>query len=144
LGVDGSASNDGSHLLAEARQAMLLSRLSAGLQGASLSQDGASPLLTARQALELATRGGAAVLGRSDIGALQTGFCADFIGFNLNRLEYAGALIDPVAALVFCSPQHVDFNVVHGRAVVKDGRLVTASLPELIEKHNLASRRLLD
>lgn len=144
LGVDGSASNDSSHLLAEARQAMLLARLSAGLRGASRSQEGGLALLTARQALELATRGGASVLGRTDLGALQPGFCADFIGFELNRLDYAGALADPLAALVFCSPQKVDLNVVQGKAVVKDGQLLTADLPALVQKNNRASYRLLD
>ncbi|MBE0686941.1 MAG: 8-oxoguanine deaminase, partial [Anaerolineaceae bacterium] len=89
LGVDGSASNDGSHLLAEARQAMLLARLRAGLMGASLSSDGSEKLFTARQSLELATIGGAAVLGRKDVGSLEAGKCADFIAINLNRLEYA-------------------------------------------------------
>jgi 8-oxoguanine deaminase len=86
LGVDGSASNDGSHLLAEVRQAMLLARLRAGLEGASLSGTDAPPLLTARQALELGTIGGAAVLGRIDIGSLEVGKCADFFAINLNRL----------------------------------------------------------
>ena len=90
LGVDGSASNDGSHMLAEVRQAMLLARLKAGLDGASLSSTGGE-ILTARQALELGTRGGASVLGRKDIGSLEIGKCADFIGFRLNKLEYAGA-----------------------------------------------------
>ena len=71
--------------------------------------------MTARQALELATRGGAAVLGRTDIGSLEAGKCADLIAFNLNRLDYAGALHDPVAALVFCAPQPVDWNIVHGQ-----------------------------
>jgi cytosine/adenosine deaminase-related metal-dependent hydrolase len=104
LGVDGSASNDGSHMLEEARQAMLLARLGAGLKGASLSTEAARPLLTARQALETATLGGASVLGRTDIGSLEKGKCADFIAINLGKLGYAGALHDPVAALVFCSP----------------------------------------
>jgi 8-oxoguanine deaminase len=142
LGVDGSASNDSSHMLAEARQAMLLARLQAGLQGASLSGQAAPPLLTARQALELATRGGAAVLGREDIGALEVGKCADFIGITLDRLEYAGALHDPLAAILFCAPQRVDLNVVHGRVIVKDGQLATVDLPRLVEKHNQAAKRL--
>src|SRR5512133_2249266 len=85
LGVDGSASNDSSHLLAEARQAMLLARLRSALEGASLSGTQGSWIMTARQALEVATRGGAAVLGRSDIGALQVGKCADLFAINLNR-----------------------------------------------------------
>ncbi len=99
VGVDGSASNDGSHLLAEARLAMLLSRLESGLKGASLSGQEAPPLMTARTALEISTRGGAEVLGRSDIGSLSPGYCADFFSVDLNRLEFAGALHDPLAAL---------------------------------------------
>jgi cytosine/adenosine deaminase-related metal-dependent hydrolase len=143
LGVDGSASNDGSHMLAEARQAMLLARLKAGLEGASLSSTGGE-ILTARQALELATRGGASVLGRKDIGSLETGKCADFVAINLNRLDYAGALHDPLAAIVFCQPQGVDLNVVHGKAVVKNGKLLGLDLPTHVEKHNRAARRLLE
>lgn len=143
LGVDGSASNDSSHMLAEARQAMLLSRLGAALRGASLSSEDAPPLMTARQALELATRGGAAVLGRSDIGSLEPGKCADFVAFDLNALDYAGALHDPVAALVFCQPQRASYTVVHGRIIVKQGILQTIDLPHLIERHNRAAQRLL-
>jgi 8-oxoguanine deaminase len=143
LGVDGSASNDSSHLLAEVRQAMLLARLRAGLEGASLSGGGAPPLLTAREALELATRGGAAVLGRSDIGSLEAGKCADFFAIDLSRLGYAGALHDPVAAAVFCAPQDVDWNVVGGRVIVQGGRLVTIDSARLVERHNRAARRLL-
>ncbi|MGB9799091.1 MAG: 8-oxoguanine deaminase [Thermanaerothrix sp.] len=143
LGVDGSASNDSSHMLSEARQAMLLARLAAGLEGASLSSQDAPPLMTARQALELATRGGAAVLGRSDIGSLEPGKCADFVAFSLSALDYAGALHDPVAALVFCQPQRASYTVVHGRMIVKDGVLQTVDLPHLIERHNRAAQRLL-
>lgn len=143
LGVDGSASNDSSHLLAEARQAMLLARLSAGLQGASLSGEDAPPLMSARQALELATRSGAAVLGRSDIGSLAAGKCADFFAVKLDRLDYAGALHDPLAALVFCAPVKVDFTVVGGKFIVKHGQLQTLELPKLVENHNRAARRLL-
>ncbi len=143
LGVDGSASNDGSHLLAEARQAMLLARLRAGLMGASLSTDESTGLFSARQSLELATRGSAAVLGRKDIGSLEVGNCADFIAIDLNRLEYAGAIHDPVAALVFCQTGNVDLNVVQGKIIVKDQRLVEIDLPELIAHHNKAASRLL-
>lgn len=144
LGVDGSASNDGSHLLAEARQAMLLARLACALQGASLSGKDAPALMTGRQALELATRGGAAVLGREDIGSLEAGKCADFVAVNLNRLDYAGALHDPVAALVFCAPQGVDWNVVHGRVIVERGQLKTLDSVRLVERHNRAAKRLLN
>ena len=142
LGVDGSASNDGSHLLAEVRQAMLVARLDAGLRGASLSGEAAPPLMTARQALEIATRGSASVLGRTDLGSLEPGKCADFFAIRLDRLEYAGALHDPVAAAVFCAPVGVDLTMVGGRAVVRDGRLTTVDLPKLVEAHNKAARRL--
>jgi cytosine/adenosine deaminase-related metal-dependent hydrolase len=131
LGVDGSASNDGSHLLGEARQALLLARV--------LGDPGA---LTARQALELATLGGAAVLGRDDIGALAPGKCADFFTLDINRLAYAGALHDPVAAVLFCAPQTVDFTVVHGRVIVSQGRLATVDAGPLVERHNRLARQL--
>jgi cytosine/adenosine deaminase-related metal-dependent hydrolase len=139
LGVDGSASNDSSHMLAEARLAMLLSRVG---QAVDPGIDEEPELLTARQALELATVGGARVLGRSDIGSLETGKCADFIAINLDRIEYAGALHDPVAALVFCSPVEVDYNYVNGRAIVSEGRMQTLELEPLIESHNKAAQRL--
>lgn len=136
LGVDGSASNDGSHLIAEARQAMLLARLAAApsIEGGRL--------LTAREALRIATRGSAAVLGRDDVGSLEPGRGADFIAISLDRLEYAGALHDPIAAVLLVAPTGVDQNYVHGRAVVKDGELVGVELPNLIEKHNVAAARL--
>ncbi len=136
LGVDGSASNDGSHLIAEARQAMLLARLAAApsIEGGRL--------LTAREALRIATRGSAAVLGRDDIGSLEPGKGADFIAISLDRLEYAGALHDPIAAVLLVAPTGVDQNYVHGRAVVKDGELVGVELPTLIEMHNAAAARL--
>ena len=143
LGVDGSASNDSSHLLAEVRQAMLLSRLKASLSGASLSGEMSPPLMTARTALEIATRGSASVLGRDDIGQLAVGKCADFFAVNINQLDFTGAVHDPVAALVFCNPVQVDFTVVAGKLIVKNGRLVTIDLPHLIEEHNRASARLL-
>jgi cytosine/adenosine deaminase-related metal-dependent hydrolase len=144
LAVDGSASNDGSHMLGEARQAMLLARLAAGLHGASLSGKDAPPLMGARRALELATRGGAAVLGRDDIGSLQEGKCADFVAFDMNQLEYAGALHDPLAALLFCAPVRAEYTVVAGKFVVKEGQLQTADEMRLIEQHNLAATRLLN
>jgi 8-oxoguanine deaminase len=144
LGVDGSASNDSSHLLDEARQAMLIARVRAGLEGASLSGEDAPPLMTARQALEIATRGSAAVLGREDLGSLQTGKCADFFAVKLDRLNYAGALHDPLAALIFCAPAQADYTVVGGKYVVKQGQLVNLDLGPLIERHNQASARLLN
>lgn len=132
LGVDGSASNDGSHMLGEARQALLLARV--------LGDPGA---LTARQALELATLGGAAVLGRDDIGALASGKCADFFAIDLNRLEYAGALHDPVAAVIFCAPQRADYTVIHGRVVVREGQVATVAMGPVVEQHNRIAAAML-
>jgi len=144
LGVDGSASNDGSHLLSEARQAMLLARLGSALEGASLSNaDGQTrPVMSARSALELATLGGAAVLGRDDIGALAPGKCADFFAINLNRLDYAGAWHDPVAAVVFCAPQKADHTVINGKFVVKAGRVGTVEMEPVIARHNQIAREM--
>jgi len=144
LGVDGSASNDGSHLLAEARQAMLLSRLKEGITGFSLSNDPNRKLMTAREALELATLGGAAVLGRTDIGALEVGKCADLAAVRLNKLTYAGALHDPLAALIFCAPQNVDWNIVHGQVVVENGQHTRLDIPILVEQHNRSAQRILN
>jgi len=180
LGVDGSASNDGSHMLGEVRQALLAARVREGMIGFSRSDDADAPraglpadadgtdhryqggayradarqggayrdpvrkLMTARQALEIATRGGAAVLGRTDLGSLEPGKCADFFAVNLNRLEYAGALHDPVAAIVFCAPVKADTTVVGGKVVVKEGQLVSLDVLRLVERHNQAAKRLLN
>ncbi len=144
LGVDGSASNDGSSLLEESRQAMLAARVRAGIMGASRSSEEAMPLMTARQALEIATRGGAAVLGRADLGALEAGKCGDLFAIDLNKLEYAGALHDPVSAIVFCAPVRVDFTIVHGKLIVKEGKLQTIEVERLVERHNKAARRLMN
>lgn len=142
LGVDGSASNDGSHLLAEVRAAMLVSRVKEGITGYSLSNDPSRKLMTAREALYLGTRGGAAVLGRNDIGSLEVGKCADFFAVNLNRLEFTG-MHDPVSAIVFGQPVRVDYTVVNGKFVVKAGQLATVDEGKLIERHNQAAKRLL-
>jgi 8-oxoguanine deaminase len=144
LGVDGSASNDSSHMLAEARQALQLARLKEGITGFSLSNDPSRKLMTAREALWLATRGGAAVLGRTDIGRLEAGKCADFFAINLNQLDYAGALHDPVAATVLCQSVRSDYTVVGGRYVVREGQLVPVDERSLVERHNRAARRLLE
>jgi cytosine/adenosine deaminase-related metal-dependent hydrolase len=131
LGVDGSASNDSSHLLAEARMALLLQRVSEDPAG-----------LSAEEALSMATVGGAQVLGRDDIGLLAPGKAADLIGFRLDRLDYAGALHDPLAALVFCSPQRVDLSVINGQEVIRDGHLLTVDLGPAIERHNRIAQGL--
>ncbi len=130
LGVDGSASNDSSDLLAEARQAMLLARL------AVAPGIGTGEQMPARTALEMATVGGARVLGRDDVGRLVPGKAADVVAFDLDRIAYAGARHDPVAALVFCSPTRVAHSWVGGRPVVRDGRLVGLDEEDLIRRHN--------
>ncbi len=132
LGVDGSASNDSGHLLGEARQAMLLQRVLGDPAG-----------LSAREALEMATLGGASVLGRDDIGRLAAGMSADIIAFRLDRMGLAGALHDPVAALVFCQPSAVDLSIINGRVIVEDGALRSVDAPSLVERHNRLSAQLL-
>ena len=146
IGVDGSASNDSSNLLEEARQALLASRVRAGILGASLSNtdNKEKALMTARQVLRIATRGGAEVLGRKDIGSLEIGKCADFFAIKLDHLEYAGALHDPLAALVFCSPVRADYTVVGGNMIVKEGQMTSVDLPSQIAKHNQAATRLMN
>ncbi len=131
LGVDGSASNDSSHMLAEARMALLLQRVT-----------GNPAALSAGEALWLATAGGARVLGRNDIGCLASGMAADLVGFRLARLDFAGALHDPLAALVFCTPQRVDLSIINGRVVVSEGNLLTVDLGPVIERHNRIARAL--
>ncbi len=132
LGVDGSASNDGGHLLGEARQAMLLQRVS-----------GAAAGLSAREALELATAGGASLLGRDDIGRIAPGMSADIVAWRLDGIGMAGALHDPIAALAFCQPPQVDLSIVNGKVVVEEGQILTVDLPVLIEEHNKLSRQLI-
>jgi len=131
LGVDGSASNDGAHMLGEVRQAMLLQRVGFGPDA-----------MTARQALELATLGGAKVLNRDDIGALKPGMSADIAMFKLDQVAFAGALHDPVAALVFCTPANVNYSIINGKIVVKDGILQTIDLPLVLERHNQLAEKL--
>jgi 8-oxoguanine deaminase len=133
LGVDGSASNDAGHLLNEARQAMLLQRV-----------NGDPAALSAREALEVATLGGASVLGRDDIGALAVGMSADFVGFRIDTHAFAGSLHDTVAALVFCASPQVDLSVINGRVVVREGILQTLDLPVLVEQHNALSQQLIN
>lgn len=125
LGVDGSASNDAAHMLNEARTAMLLQRVGFGPEA-----------MTAREALEIATLGGARVLNRDDIGALAPGMAADFVAFDLRQIGFAGGLHDPVAGLVFCASANVAYSVINGRVIVRDGQITTLDLPRLLERHN--------
>ncbi|SEA95104.1 8-oxoguanine deaminase [Variovorax sp. YR216] len=131
LGVDGSASNDGAHMLGEARQAMLLQRVGFGPSA-----------MTAREALEIATLGGARVLGRDDIGALAPGMSADIVAFDLNGVAHAGAGHDPVAALVFCQPGAVALSVINGRVRIRDGRFENFELAPLLAQHRDLARTL--
>jgi 8-oxoguanine deaminase len=132
LGVDGSASNDAGDILAETRQALLLQRVAFGPQA-----------LSARTALRMATRGGAAVLARDDIGRLVPGCAADLVAFDLSGPAHAGAAEhDPVAALVFCAPAPVALAVVHGRIVVRDGELHSTPLRPLLDNHRRLARQL--
>jgi len=130
LGVDGSASNDAASLIGEARQAMLLQRVANGADA-----------MGAREALRIATRGGAEVLGRDDCGRIAPGMRADLAVWDTTGVETAGAW-DPVAALVLCGPQRVRHLFVEGRALVEDGHLATVDLPHLIEAQNRLARRL--
>lgn len=144
LGVDGSSSNDGSHMLGEARQAMLLARLLLSLNPGGPPAE-KSNWMSARDALEIATRGGAAVLGRDDIGSLEPGKCADFFAVNLNRVGFAGgSMIDPVAAVLFCAPVTSDYTVINGRSIVKEGRITTVDLPKVIAQCNRAAMRVVN
>lgn len=131
LGVDGSASNDAGNMINEARQALLLQRVGFGPDA-----------MTAREALEIATLGGARVLGRDDIGRLAPGMAADFVAFDTRGIGMAGGLHDPVAALVFCNPGQAAYSVVNGRVVVREGRLATLDLPSLVTRHNALARQL--
>jgi len=133
LGVDGSASNDSGHLLNEARMAMLLQRVG-----------GDPAAMSAREALRVATRGGASVLGRDDVGQIAVGMAADFVGYRLDQVGFAGARHDPVAALVFCQSVNVDFSIINGRVVVEEGQLKTLDLPVLIEEHDRLSQALIN
>ena len=133
LGVDGSASNDGAHMLGEARQAMLLARVGYG-----------PAAMTAREALEIATLGGAKVLGRDDIGAIAPGMAADLVAFDLRGVGHAGAWHDPVAALVFCQPANASLSVINGRVRVKGGELVDVELAPLLQEHRRLARTLFE
>ncbi len=145
LGVDGCASNDGAHLLNEARQAMLLARVRRALEAPRVV-DGRTVFgcdvgpsdMTPRDALRLATRGGAQVLGRAhELGQLSPGYCADIAMFRTDTLSMAGAAVhDPVGALLLCASGNADYTLVNGRVVVRQGQIATVDMGPLIERHN--------
>jgi len=131
IAVDGSASNDSSHLLAEARLALLLARVGFGAES-----------MGAREVLSMATRGGARVLGRDDVGVLAPGMAADLVGFAIDEVGTAGALHDALGALLFCHPPRVLTSVINGQLRVRDGELQGIDLPALIARHNALAARL--
>jgi cytosine/adenosine deaminase-related metal-dependent hydrolase len=131
LGVDGSASNDSGHILNEARQAMLLQRVAHG-----------GDAMCAREALEIATVGGAQVLGRDDLGVLAPGKRADFAAFDTTAIDMAGVW-DKVAGLVLCGPMRAKHTVVEGRKVVYEGKLMTIDLPGVLKNHADSAARLM-
>ena len=150
LGVDGSASNDAAHMVNEARQALLLARVGRAMQPPE-QRDGRTFFgcdlgpaeMTARDALGIATRGGAQVLGRSDIGHLAVGMCADLALFDLDTLGFAGGAVhDPVGSLLLCASPQADYTVVNGRVVVRNGQLATLELGPLVERHNALAMQL--
>lgn len=132
LGVDGSASNDASDMLGEARQCMMVHRVGSGVKA-----------MPARRALELATRGGAAVLGRTDIGSIEPGKAADIAVFDVSGIDFVGSQSDPLASLLFCGASHrAKHTVVNGRVVVKNGRLVSVNERKVTERANRAAASL--
>lgn len=133
LGVDGSSSNDSAHMLNEARQAMLLARVG-----------GDPAALTARDALSMATRDGARVLGRDDIGVIAPGYAADIAAYDTHVIDFAGAHADPIAALIFCGPVKTNHTIINGRVVVRDGVLTTMDLRELMQRHRKHSLNLVN
>jgi len=141
IGVDGSASNDAAHLLAETRQAMLLARVGRSLE--PFGCDHGPSDMSARDALRLATRGSARVLGRDDIGQLAVGKAADLAIYDLRTLDMAGCAVhDPVAALVFGHSAITAWTIVNGKVVADHGQLTTVDLGPLVERHNGFARQL--
>ena len=133
IGVDGSASNDSSHMLAELRQAFLLQRVVNGPQA-----------ISAEDVFRMGTVGGARLLGRNDLGKLEPGMAADLIGFDLEVLDFAGAMEDPLAALIFCTPQKVNWSIINGKVRVMNGEIAGLNLEDLLRKHRRASQKLLE
>jgi cytosine/adenosine deaminase-related metal-dependent hydrolase len=132
IGVDGSASNDTSDMLGEMRNALLLQRVRYGAEAVG-----------ARDVFRIATEGGAAILNFPQTGAIRVGWTADVAAFDVFRLEYAGALSDPLAALLFAGSSHqTDYTIVNGRVVVRHGRLETMDEDQLAQQANLVAARL--
>ncbi|MDZ7893172.1 MAG: 8-oxoguanine deaminase [Rhodoferax sp.] len=155
LGVDGSASNDAAHMVNEARQALLLARVGRAMQPPEervlpsgerrtfFGCDLGPAEMTARDTLSVATRGGAQVLGRKDIGHLAVGMCADLVLFDLDTLGFAGGAVhDPVGSLLLCASPQADYTIVNGKVLVREGHLKTVDLGPLMERHNRLALQL--
>ncbi|MDC3003595.1 8-oxoguanine deaminase [Paracoccaceae bacterium] len=133
LGVDGSASNDSGNMLNEARQTMLLQRVNSK-----------ASTMTAREALRVATIGGASVLNRDDIGMLVPGYAADITAFKRDNVDFSGSDWDPVASLVFCGPSKANYTIINGKIVVSEGQLTTIPMEKLVHEHSKLSRDLIN
>jgi 8-oxoguanine deaminase len=132
IGVDGSASNDSGHMMNEARQTMLLQRV-----------NGDGDAMSAREALAVATRGGAAVLGRDDIGMLAPGMAADIAAFDMRQIDFAGGEWDCLASLIFCGPTKTNYTIINGKPVVANGQLVSMDMNKLLDNHGRMARDLM-
>ena len=133
LGVDGSASNDSGNMLNEARQTMLLQRVNSK-----------ASTMTARETLRVATKGGASVLNRDDIGMLVPGYAADITAFKRDNVDFSGSDWDPVASLVFCGPSKANYTIINGKIVVSEGQLNSIPMEKLVRKHSKLSRDLIN
>jgi 8-oxoguanine deaminase len=147
LGVDGSASNDTSNMFLEARLAHLLQRVAPARYlsespGGRGGFGGSPKALSAREALDMATRGGAALLGRDDVGHLAPGMCADFIAIKLDQLGLSGTQRDPLAALIMCGPFRVDYSFINGREVISRGEFTSVDVADLLARHRQVMERI--
>ena len=133
LGVDGSASNDSGNMLNEARQTMLLQRVNSK-----------ASTMTAREALKVATKGGASVLNRDDIGMLVPGYAADITAFKRDNVDFSGSDWDPVASLIFCGPSKANYTIINGKIVVSEGQLTSIPMEKLVHEHSKLSRDLIN
>ena len=133
LGVDGSASNDSGNMLNEARQTMLLQRVNSKASA-----------MTAREALKVATKGGASVLNRDDIGKLVPGYAADVTAFKRDNVDFSGSDWDPVASLVFCGPSKANYTIINGKIIVSEGQLATIPMEKLVREHSKLSHDLIN
>jgi cytosine/adenosine deaminase-related metal-dependent hydrolase len=147
LGVDGSASNDTSNMFLEARLAHLLQRVAPARYlseppGGRGGFGGSPKALSAREALDMATRGGAALLGRDDVGHLASGMCADFIAIKLDQLGLSGTQRDPLAALIMCGPFKVDYSFINGREIISRGEFTSVDVGDVLARHRQVMERI--